>query len=236
MTAPNLTRELLRHAQRLRQPGRLAMAFKSQNPDWGSQATLVSIGVSGYLHELDWDLTQVSARFPDWHEEARASHDPHLLLLRATQIHALSQLVSDPRAGRLRLTPKATQEQRLWHRLAQHGLLLHDAQHLAHQPLNSYEMHEWLPGLRRDTELLPLWELHHESLLHVALDDFLEAVHPDDQRDHPNVLFHTVVQHLRTLGHLADPFLGREVTKAPGPQRAPTLADLSPGSNRGLKA
>lgn len=207
MDAPNLTRQLLRHAQRSREPVRLSMAFKAQNPEWGSQATLVAIGVTNYLHHVCWDLSQVTLRFPDWLEEAQAFHAPHLMTLRTTQIHALSRMVDEPRRVTFRPAPGNDDKQMLMHLLASHGLLLSDVRQLLRHDSQHPDVRLWVPAIGRHPAAQDLWESHRQDLVSVSLDDYLSAVHPEDQDAHPNVLYATVLRHWKQLGKLSAPLL-----------------------------
>jgi hypothetical protein len=217
MDPPNLTRQLLRHAQRLREPVRLSMAFKTQNPEWGSQATLVAIGVTGYLHTLDWDLSQVTLRFPSWLEEARAFHAPHLLTLRSTQVLALSRMVEEPRPTTLRPVSTDSDMPALLHLLANSGLLLEDVRRLARRDSRDPHVRLWAPNIRSHREAQHLWDAHHDDLHHVTLEQYIESVVDEDHDHHPNVLYATVLRHWRQLGNLSTPaaYLMQEGAVAP---------------------
>lgn len=179
------------------------MAFKVQNPEWGSQATLVAIGVTSYLHVLNWDLSQVSVRFPSWHEEAQAFHDPHLLTLRATQVHALANMIDHPRSVPLRVTPNANDLQRLLSTLANSGLMLKDLSQLARHDAQHPVVRAWIPVLNASSSLQGLWDWHREDLLKITLEDYLDALHPEDQGNHPNMVYAGVLRHWRQLGKLS---------------------------------
>jgi hypothetical protein len=202
----NLIGWLAFHAQRERDLVRLAMAFKLQKPHWGSHATLVAAGLASYLREIDWDLAHAESRFRTWHETASRTHDKSLLLLRATQVKELSDLVLRPRElealGSREADTRAVGGG-LLPRLAQRGLVYGDVRVLAREAFDAPIAARMLPDLQTDDRFRDFYRSRHVELAHVSLDDYLGAVDPAARADHPDVLLRAVLEHWTILARVA---------------------------------
>lgn len=199
---------LVFHAQRERDLTRLAMAFKVQEPAWGSHATLVAAGLSSFVQAIDWDLPNVEARFRAWHESAKATHDPALLMLRVTQVKALADMVLRPRrvasagaaAAHVALDEDRTPAAPLLSRLVGRGLLYRDVQVLANEGVHSPVSARMLPHLSvRDADL---YRSRHAELRYVSAREYVEAIDETRRDRHPDVLLREVLEHWSILARL----------------------------------
>jgi hypothetical protein len=203
----NLTYHLLRHAHRERDLLRLSMAFKAHKPQWGSQASLITAGLSTTLLETDWDLPRLTERFAAWYERKTKHLDPAILLIRANQYRELIDLVQRTRLVELRPAEETLQgvQLLLW-ALSQRGLLLNDVHRIGQYPAQHPLTLTWLPEIQHNQEFSELFEKYRDQLEHVMLEQYFEIVLEEDRLLHPSMLFQMVRKHWSELGRLSNPF------------------------------
>jgi hypothetical protein len=206
-TTVSLVAHLVRHAIRTRDLTRLAMAFKAQKPEWGSQGTLVAIGLASALHFLDWELERATERFLEWREEAAATATPGMLSLRSTQYGELMNLVRRPRPLSLAaaIDDPAAPAAMLLPELANRGLLWGDiaalAQSAPHDPLTL----QILPDLEHDTRFSAHYREYHPELASATIEQYVACVASADLPHHPHTLYKAVNQHYTNLRRISAP-------------------------------
>lgn len=186
---PDLLQNLLYRATSRRSLHLLAMAFRLRFPRWGSQALLVTQGLAGYLDFIEWDLTQAEYRLMDFFdmagELARSSASGALQALRITQIRHLAELNDQEQTYTMRPADDTVRCRELT-AFANQGLLLADLKAGMQHELDAEEYQR----------LAPL-------LSNLSLDDYVAAVHPEDQNMHPNVLHARIADYERRTAQVA---------------------------------
>lgn len=217
MSHKSLTEWLLFQAMRERNLLRLAMALRVHKPEWGSQATLVAVGLSSFLDSIDWDTSQVYQGVQRWLEEEAEHHEGPMRTLRFTQLKELTELVNSPRDVVLypNITSGEASFQSLLAQLANHGLLHSDViqiGNLVEQGLhNDPRLLSMLPEMADpNSDLAKLITFYSHDLSQVTLDAYFSAVRVEDRHLHPNMLLHVVLQHWEHLGRVSSPSSRRE--------------------------
>lgn len=88
---------LLKQARKEHSYLKLAMAFRIQKPEWGSQAVLVAANLVPFLNYIEWDLDNLLTKFTDWHDEQSSSSDKSLTSLEANSLKELVAMLNMPR-------------------------------------------------------------------------------------------------------------------------------------------
>jgi hypothetical protein len=180
----------------------LAMAFKAHRPDWGSQGTLVALGLTEFLNYIGWHLDLTEIRLPSWIEDAEERMDDQMLNVRLNQIQRLVDLVKHPRPVVLARDPKHHQVTiaQLFCDLANAGVMARDLRGL--NELDGTEAREELErvGIDLSESLALQLESRWDQLRGLTVEHFVNALSKHDRDFHPSVLWFQVTRHLETIG------------------------------------
>jgi|SRR5690625_7785473 len=98
----NTVKNLIEAAEQSRSLRVLALAFKLQNPNWGSQPVIVAQGLLPYLYHIDWKISESNAlTFLEYYETIKDQgvdeFTRKLIALQVTFIRELNDMVESPR-------------------------------------------------------------------------------------------------------------------------------------------
>ena len=204
----NLTKALLERAAKERSILLLAMAFRAHKPSWGSQSLLFSMSLLSYLVYIDWNLKLVTPAFESWYAFAQKNYDPLLLGVRVAQMRELMDLTNKPRTVTLRANPlfKGNPELKgLYVLLSNQGYMQQDLNILAERGLPAEGLLLGDTFIRPEDELYKLF-YKHWGTLKGDVKPYLEALLPQDQPLHPNMLMSRIMNYTQTLAVVSNPF------------------------------
>lgn len=200
MTAPfepDLLQNLLSRAAERRSLHILAMAFRLKYPRWGSQSVLITLGLSGFLDMVKWDFDSAEYRILDYLDVSDNQQSNYLRGLRLTQIRHLAELNNREETFTLRpADPSERATQLTW--MANQGFLLCDLKAAIHEELSAEEY----------SRLSPL-------ISSLTVEQYINAVHPDDRGSHPNALNERVMYFKQRILHVFNEYATNSIGTAP---------------------
>ncbi|MEX2536361.1 MAG: hypothetical protein WD273_12265 [Trueperaceae bacterium] len=185
----------------------LAMAFRAHQPAWGSQGTLLALGLTEFLNYIDWHLDLAETLLSSWLEDAQKRMDDNMLDLRLNQIQYLVDTATNPRNVALQVDPDHTHPAlaELLCALANAGVMERDLRGLKQagkiaiaEQLEKPELN-WL-GDSAKRQLAQSWN----QVRGLGAEDSLNALRKDDRDLHPTVLQFQVTKHVHKISYALD--------------------------------